>query len=182
MSARVAEKDGLGSLARSEIIKAVIGGLVVAAGGYLGALLISPDQLYRDLFTPNPDHYLGEWRGVLGGRQVWMQIQEQIHIPHSHTFRIKGSLGYVGSSINIPVEGSADSTFIISGPINNGELNIELEREDPQTRTRSERYVRMLPPKGAAGARICPASGDDITKIVPIDQCPPVPGSTMFFR
>ncbi len=174
-------KETVGALFQSKIVEALAGALVVAVAGYLGALIISPDQLYRKFFGPDPDYYLGEWDGVVGGRPARLDIQEQVIIPRKKTYWIKGTLAYAGSSKKIVVEGKADSSFILSGSVDAGQLNIELDREETEPRTVKGQYVRMLPPEGAPGARICPPV-DDITKMIPAEQCPVLPGRTMFFR
>lgn len=165
-----------------KLFEMAVPALITAVAGYTGALIISPDQLYRKLFWPDPDRYLGHWSGKVGGRSAQMNITRQFVYPNGHSVHVEGTLQLSTSSEKINISGDADSRLMIAGRIDADHvLNIALERDNPEIRSPNERYTRLEAPKGEAAATKCPAH-ESLAQVSAGYACPALAGPTYFFR
>lgn len=141
--------------AREDFGKAVIAGVITAIGGYLAAIVITPDQLYWYLWLRNSNSYYGTWYGEIGGRDAKLIIDEQSLQANGRTVSIAGKL-LIGAT-TIPVSGGADSSVTLSGKLSaTTELDISLQRVQGAPRTPEEKVIKLVPQLQGQGARVCP--------------------------
>ena len=164
--------------AKEDIGKAVIAGVITAIGGYLAAIVITPDQLYWYLWLRNSNSYYGTWFGEIGGRNAKLIIDQQSLQANGRSVTIAGKL-LIGT-IEIPVSGGADSSVTLSGKLSpSTELNITLQRVQGAPRTPEEKVVKLLPQLKGQGAHVC-SIAQDKDEISNIEDCKELGSPTYF--
>ena len=158
--------------ALSKAFASAIVGLLV---GYLSALVISPEQLYRMVFLPDANDFSGKWDGRLGGQIAVLELEAG-----SEDKRYTGKLTVGGRTIN--VSGSADSRASFSGTWDHETtLELSLFRLVPDARTVDEAFIQLEGYKDEPAAHLCPKPkpGQNTSNF---SECEEVPGLTHFFR
>lgn len=182
------KETGLFSIFRSEVVKAVAGGLVIAAGGYIAALIVSPEDIRRWWHgLPDPNDLRGEWSGQVGGRSATLMVEMQEPLNDASgdpagAYRFTGwlEINLGASHQTIAVEGKADSNLIIEGSIDDQHnLLIALKRVYFE-RGPDERFLQLTPEAGnTKPAIICPSQEDPAAA----SDCPAFgTGQAGFFR
>lgn len=149
------------SSTREDFGKAAIAATITAVGGYLAAILITPDQLYWYLWLRQSNSYQGTWYGEIGGRNAKLIIDEESVQANGRTVKIAGWL-LIGA-IKVRVDGGADSSVTLKGNLSDEktELDLSLQRVQGAPRTPEEKVVRLVAQLPGQGARICPIIRDD---------------------
>lgn len=167
---------------REDALKIAIPAVLTALGGYLAALIITPEQLYRKAFGPDPDNYVGVWMGRLGNRYAELQITTQDRSPDKRTTNVYGLLtvGIGKYQRRIPIHGGVDSFVTVAGPWDaTHEITVSLDRVLNEIKKPGEQYVKLMPYKGETGASICNVANDPL-RMPNAEDCQAVPGSTYF--
>lgn len=167
-----------------EIAKEISKLVVVGAFGYLSALLISPDQLYRYLFLPNPNDYTGVWHGVVSSQSARLEISKQFGSKEGGAFRLFGVLVLGGSGIerSIEVEGPADGDLVLRGDWDSSRvITLSLKRVVPETRSADNRYISLEPRANVIPVSLCPKPTTPNDILNP-SECKSLEGQTIFFR
>jgi hypothetical protein len=176
------------SVFSSEAIKTFASALVVAIGGYIAALVISPDDLRRWWWgLPDPNDLRGEWSGQVGGRPATLRIQTQEALPDASgdpagttafTGHLTLSLGKTEQKIL--VDGKADSNLIMQGRIDDSHTLLIALRRVYFSPGPDEEFLELVPEQGSSkSAIICPDQDDPALA----EDCPAFgTGQAGFFR
>ena len=174
---RSASKPVSGSIFKASLIKA----LATAMVGYFFALIISPEQLYRIFFLPDPNDFSGEWNGQVGGFPASLTLLQTALTDSKKPIKITGTLKW--KQREIKMTGNADSNFILTGDFGKNKiLLLSLVRQVPDVRSYDDEYLLLYPYKDAVAARICPKFAD-VLDIINIEKdCTELTGITWFFK
>ncbi|MEO0568822.1 MAG: hypothetical protein AAF066_13895 [Pseudomonadota bacterium] len=166
---------------KSALAKAIATALVAGAAGYMSALLISPDQLYRKVFLPDANDFSGAWQGRVGGQIAIMRLEPETVNGEQMEGRYVGELDYAGRTIE--VKASTDSRVIVSGNWSQDEtLELSLIRVVPAIRSVNERFVQLESFKDEHPAHICKRPDDNSSPSSFDEACRKLSGLTHFFR
>lgn len=166
---------------KSEILKGIAAAIVSLSVGWLSALIVSPDQIYRKYLLKDANDFSGKWDGQIAGDKALLSLiafEEDGEIQEN---KYHGTLSLRGRDISVVV--SADSSVLISGPLENGdELVLSLKRITHDVRTVDENNVQLFSLTDGIAGHQCKklGSGDSLTNFG--DNCSEIKGLTHFFR
>lgn len=165
---------------RPAISKAVAAAVVGLIAGYLSALIISPDQLYRRVFLPDVNNFSGQWEGRLGGQIAQMRLSDLTINGVRESGKYIGTLS-VGNRL-VDLTGSADSRASFTGEWSDTEtLELSLFRLVPDVRTEDETFIQLEGYKDEPAAHLCPKAKQG-QPMGSFSVCTEIPGLTHFFR
>lgn len=161
--------------AKEEIWKAFIPGAIAAVGGYLTAILITPQQLYHWAYLRGADTYYGTWYGQIDGQYAELRIDKEWLQSNGRSVSMSGMLAWRGN--NMKVEGGADGAVTLKGSLGDHELSISLDRDQGTPGTQQEKMVQLVVEKEGQGASLCPKVHD---LRAPRVECTTYSGRTYF--